>query len=144
MATKYLAKKGQGMGPEEGQAKCTAQLFHGQICALHTHPVSASVAARDTAEEGIINKLGRSCNKWIANFSKTLVMDPGASFRLLLLRPPIATRCQETVLLHRRTRHWLPLCCLSMSPSSPVLLLLSAVTEAWQCSVSQFWHHNWF
>lgn len=59
MATKCLATKGQGMGPEESQ-KSTAQLFHGQICALHTHLVSASVAARVTAEEDIINKLGRS------------------------------------------------------------------------------------
>lgn len=59
MATKCLATKGQGMGPEEGQAKSTAQLFRGQICALHTHLVSTSVAARVTAE-GIINKLGRS------------------------------------------------------------------------------------
>lgn len=60
MATKCLATKGHGMGPKEGQAKSTAQLFHGQICALHTHLVSASVAARVTAEEGIINKLDRS------------------------------------------------------------------------------------
>lgn len=60
MATKCLATKGQGTGPEEGQAKSAAQLFRGQICALHTHLVRASVAARVTAEEGIINKLGRS------------------------------------------------------------------------------------
>lgn len=57
MATKYLATKGQGMGPKEGQAKSTAQFFHEQICALHTHLVRASVAARVTAEESIINKL---------------------------------------------------------------------------------------
>lgn len=55
-----LGNKRPRTGPEEGQAKSAAQLFRGQICALHTHLVRASVAARVTAEEGIINKLGRS------------------------------------------------------------------------------------
>lgn len=87
-----------------GPSKSAAQLFRGQICALHTLLVNASVAARITSEGSVINKLGRSAMR-TANFSKTLEMDPGASFRRLSLHPLIATRCQETVLLHTTTRH---------------------------------------
>lgn len=47
-------------GSRRGPSKKHCAALHVQICALHTHLVSTSVAARVTAEEGIINKLGRS------------------------------------------------------------------------------------
>lgn len=43
-----------------GPGDSAAQLFRGQIRALHTLLVSASVAARITPEGSVINKVGRS------------------------------------------------------------------------------------
>lgn len=78
-----------------GPSKSAAQLFRGQICALHTLLVSASVAARITSEGCVINKLGRSAiseQQISPKYLKWTLAPHSVSFRSVHRVPHVARR----------------------------------------------------
>ena len=120
-----------------GPSKSAAQLYRGQICALHTLLVSASVAARITSEGSVINKLGRSAiseQQISPKHLKWTLAPHSVSFRSVHRLPRVARRQSCSTRGLATNCHCAP----SMSPSSPVLLLLPSMTGAWQCPISQF------